>query len=138
MRAIGQWFRLESVFRRTISPFWKFLRFLLHDFRSCSVWMNSLRHLTQNLFNICYVLLQRLWQYVSTDLKLPSGGITTFDFIVCKLKEIVEHERHWLLQVTLVVSWQLLWLLSARFVVLYCSNLFRVFSEVHSGCFLLF
>ena len=26
MQAIGQWFRLESTFRRTRSPFWKFLR----------------------------------------------------------------------------------------------------------------
>ena len=46
--AIGHWLWLAYVFSRTISPFWKFLCFLLHLWQDWSNQRNSFHHPTQN------------------------------------------------------------------------------------------
>ena len=79
---------------------------------------------------LCVVFFSNVWG--SRYLLVQTSSLVNW-------KKKVEHdfERHWLFQLSLIVSWQLLRLLSAMCVVLHCSN-FCVFSEVHSGCFLLF
>ena len=48
--------------------------------------MNSLRHLVQNLFTIFVFFSNVLRQWVCLGSKLAGDGISTFDFIVCKLE----------------------------------------------------
>ena len=58
---------------------------VVHFYLSWRVSTNSLRHLHQNSFVICYTLLHLCLQYKAGLRKTPGGGITTFNLVVNKL-----------------------------------------------------
>ena len=80
--AIGYWVRLASVFSRTISPFWKFLRFSFHLWGGWSGRRDSFRHLTQNWLAICCIRLHLFLLYSSAFTKWSDGGKTILEFLV--------------------------------------------------------
>ena len=65
--------------------FWSFALFLSYFCLFWRVWTNSLHHLHQNPFFICWTLLHLCLQYKSGLWKAPGVGITTFDLVVNKL-----------------------------------------------------
>ena len=70
--------------------------------------------------------------------QVEAWWLSTSSLVNWKKKVENDFERRWLFQLSLVVSWQLLQLLSGMCVVLHHSNFFRVFSKVQLGCLLLF
>ena len=80
--AISHWLRLASVFNSTMSPCWKFLHFLFHFRRVWRLYKNSLCHLTQNSFAMCWIRLQLLLLNSLAFTNRPGGGNPTLDFIV--------------------------------------------------------
>ena len=80
--AIDQWLQLASAFNSTMSPFWKFLHLLFHFGQVWRLYRNSLCHLTQNSFAMCWICLHLLLLNLSAFTNWPCGGNTTLDFIV--------------------------------------------------------
>ena len=79
--AIGYSLRIASVFRRTISPFSRFLCFFFHLWQDWSGHRNSVRHLNQSSLSICCIRLHLFLLYSSAFTKRPSVGKTTLDFM---------------------------------------------------------
>ena len=83
--AIGYWFQWQSSLSKKISPAAKFRILFFHICLTCRLWRNSFLNLLQNSPAICCTRHHRLFEYTSSLLNSPGGGMRTLVFIVRRL-----------------------------------------------------